>query len=110
VALVDAERDTGRTTTITGPERPRLLRRLMITCPVTGLATDTGFELPELPSVVRDVQVLIDCLECGQDHSWHIDDAMLDRQLGVLREQSAGPDVLNSGRIISCGGASARGS
>jgi hypothetical protein len=57
----------------------RLLRRLMITCPVTGLATDTGFELSDLPGVVTRQQLLVDCLECGQDHPWHIGDARLDR-------------------------------
>jgi hypothetical protein len=51
----------------------------VITCPVTGLATDTGFELSELPGVVAGPQLLIDCLECGQDHPWQIDDARLDR-------------------------------
>jgi len=79
VALADAERDAGRMATATGPERPRLFRRLKITCPVTGLATDTGFDLSEVPAVVGGPQLLIDCLECGQDHSWRIDDAVLDR-------------------------------
>jgi hypothetical protein len=58
--------------------RTLLLRRLSITCPVTGLTTDTGFELTDVPSVVSSPQLLIDCLECGQDHEWSIDDAMLD--------------------------------
>ena len=79
MALVDAERAAGQAPTTTRPERRRLLRRLMITCPVTGLATDTGFELSELPAVVSGPRILIDCLECGQDHSWRIDDAVLDR-------------------------------
>jgi hypothetical protein len=55
-----------------------LLRRLVITCPVTGLATDTGFELSDLPAAVRGPQLLVDCFECGQDHRWQIDDARLD--------------------------------
>ena len=59
-------------------ERPRLLRRLMIKCPVTGLATDTGFEVWNVPAVVNGPQLLIDCLECGQDHPWHIAEAVRD--------------------------------
>lgn len=54
-----------------------LLRRLVIRCPVTGLASDTGFELTELPQLTGE-QALIDCLECGQDHTWRVEDAYLD--------------------------------
>jgi hypothetical protein len=57
--------------------RPVLLRRLVIRCPVTGLASDTGFELTELPQLTGE-QALIDCLECGQDHTWRVEDAYLD--------------------------------
>lgn len=55
-----------------------LLRRIMIPCPVTGRAADTGFELLALPKVASRRQMLVDCLECGQDHEWRIDDAVLD--------------------------------
>ena len=76
MALVHGERDTRRRAATTSPDRPPLLlRRLMITCPVTGLATDTGFELTDVPTGVSGPQLLIDCLECGQDHQWRIDDA-----------------------------------
>ena len=51
-----------------------LLRRLVIRCPVTGLPSDTGFELTALPQLNGE-QVLIDCLECGQDHVWLVEDA-----------------------------------
>lgn len=54
-----------------------LLRRLMIQCPSTGLPTDTGFELTEIPRLARTRQVLVDCLECGQDHEWRLEDAFL---------------------------------
>jgi hypothetical protein len=57
--------------------RPLLLRRLMIRCPVTGTATDSGFEMSEIPSV-SGRQALADCPECGQDHHWRIEDAFLD--------------------------------
>jgi hypothetical protein len=53
-----------------------LLRRIMIRCPETGLPTDTGFELTQLPEIVGE-QMLVDCLECGQDHRWTVDDACL---------------------------------
>jgi len=76
MALTRVEGHTGPRVTTTGSP---LLRRLVITCPVTGTATDTGFELSELPAVAAGPQLLIDCLECGQDHPWRIDDALLDR-------------------------------
>ena len=56
--------------------RPEPFRRLLIRCPVTGVATDTGFELASLPSGQAEVW-LVDCLECGQDHPWRVADAFL---------------------------------
>ena len=44
-----------------------LLRRLMIVCPTTGRPADTGFELSSVPVVSARPQMLVDCLECGQD-------------------------------------------
>jgi hypothetical protein len=58
------------------PGRPVFIRRLMIRCPVTGLPTDTGLEqssFPEGPG--GEDQLLVDCLECGQDHPWSMADA-----------------------------------
>jgi hypothetical protein len=75
VALTDVGRDIGPRAMTTGSA---LLRRLVITCPITGLTTDTGIALSELPAVVTRAQLLVDCLECGQDHPWHIGDAMLE--------------------------------
>ncbi len=54
-----------------------LLRRLMIRCPATGRAADTGVELSGLPAVSARGQVLVDCLECGQDHEWRAEDSFL---------------------------------
>ena len=54
-----------------------LLRRLMIRCPETGLPADTGFELSEIPALAAQPQILVDCLECGQDHPWQLEDAFL---------------------------------
>jgi len=51
----------------------------MIRCPVTGLATDTGLDLTEVPVAGGSAQLLVDCQECGQDHPWRIDDALLPR-------------------------------
>ena len=64
----------------TGPRvRQRaLLRRLMIVCPATGHPADTGFELSGIPEASARQQILVDCLECGQDHEWSIDQAFLD--------------------------------
>ncbi len=61
-----------------GARRTMLLRRLMIRCPISGRATDTGFELTSIPAVGRSPQLLVDCLACGQDHSWEIGDAFIE--------------------------------
>ena len=53
----------------------RLLRSLFIRCPATGERADTGFELTALPSIRASTQVLVDCLECGQDHEWRVEAA-----------------------------------
>ena len=58
-----------------------LLRRLMIICPRSGRAADTGFELTEIPRLAARQQLLVDCLECGQDHDWQVEDAFLDSSL-----------------------------
>ena len=55
-----------------------LLRRLAIVCPTTGRAADTGFELLGVPKASSRQQILVDCLECGQDHEWRIEDTFLD--------------------------------
>ena len=54
-----------------------LLRRLSIVCPQTGRDADTGFALTELPGLSARRQVLVDCLECGQDHEWTVNDIHL---------------------------------
>ena len=57
--------------------RRLLLRRLTIRCPVTGTPSDTGLELSSIPSVATR-NLLVDCTECGQDHTWQVEDAFLD--------------------------------
>jgi hypothetical protein len=61
-----------------GAKAPVLLRRLMVSCPVTAVSVDTGYELTEIPRLGRGPQLLVDCLECGQDHSWHLENAFLE--------------------------------
>ena len=61
-------------TTAPSKER-RLLRRLMIVCPETGIPADTGREVTSIPHLVG-IQWLVDCLECGQDHAWQLEDAI----------------------------------
>ena len=54
-----------------------LSQRLMIFCPHTGLPVDTGHELTEIGRLAPQPQMLIDCIECGEDHGWMIEDAFL---------------------------------
>jgi hypothetical protein len=56
----------------------RFLRRLMIECPHTGHAVDTGYELTAIPGLAIP-HMLIDCIECGQDHTWRVEDAFVER-------------------------------
>lgn len=57
-----------------------LLRRLMIHCPHTGIPVDTGYEITAIPA--RGLaHLLVDCIECGQDHTWHIEDAFVERRV-----------------------------
>ncbi len=58
--------------------RHMLLRRLMVSCPVTDGPVDTGFELSTLPAAGKGPHRLVDCTECGQEHMWTIEDAFLD--------------------------------
>ena len=60
-----------------GARQRTLLRRLMIVCPATERPADTGFELSGVPGVSARHQILVSCLECGQDHGWQVDDAFL---------------------------------
>jgi hypothetical protein len=81
VATAHTGQDIGRRATARAIAKPILFRRLLITCPATGVPTDTGFELSEVPSVAGARQLLVDCLECGQDHEWGVDDVVLERPL-----------------------------
>ena len=76
---VASRRADGRVPTLKQPERRRrmLLRRLMVLCPVTETPVDTGYELSEAVST-RDRLRLVDCMECGQDHVWRVEEAFLE--------------------------------
>jgi hypothetical protein len=52
-------------------------RRVMIRCPLTDEPVDTGHEPASAPTIRREVQLLVDCTECGQDHMWRMEDAFL---------------------------------
>jgi hypothetical protein len=55
-----------------------LPRRLMIPCPVTGAPVDTGSDLVTAQSLGPGGDILVDCIECGQDHQWQLEDAFLE--------------------------------
>ena len=55
-----------------------LPRRLMIQCPVTGVPVDTGADLMAAHGMARRGDILVDCIECGQDHQWQVEDAFLE--------------------------------
>ena len=50
----------------------------MILCPVTGTPVDTGAELVAAQSIGPGGDILVDCIECGQDHLWQLEDAFLE--------------------------------
>jgi hypothetical protein len=60
-----------------GPFRPPTTERLMIACPYTRTPVDTGYERSSIPAVAIP-HLLVDCLECGQDHQWRIEDAFVE--------------------------------
>jgi hypothetical protein len=50
----------------------------MITCPVTGVPVDTGADVLSAQSKGPGGDILVDCIECGQDHQWNLEDAFLE--------------------------------
>jgi hypothetical protein len=56
--------------------RPVPQSRVAVRCPDTGFAVFTGLGLSAVPSV-NGSQVLTECMACGQDHAWRIEDAFL---------------------------------
>jgi hypothetical protein len=52
-------------------------RRVMVRCPSTEVPVNTGYEPAAIANIQREPQMLADCAECGQDHTWCIEDAFL---------------------------------
>ena len=46
------------------------MRQVMIRCPFTQDLVPTGLEASSLETIEQREYLLIDCLECGQDHLW----------------------------------------
>jgi hypothetical protein len=55
-----------------------LVSRLMIRCPATGRATDTAFDVTDLPRLGSGSHWILDCMECGRDHEWQVDDVIVE--------------------------------
>ena len=51
-------------------------RRVMVRCPSTAAAVDTGYG-PKAAATQRGAQVLANCPECRRDHTWRVEDAFL---------------------------------
>ena len=56
----------------------RLVRRLMIRCPATGRAVDTGLDMALRPKPVSGTHRMFNCTECAQEHAWRADDVFVD--------------------------------
>ena len=53
------------------------MRQVMIRCPNTEDLVPTGLEAASLQKLDQAEYLLIDCLECGQDHLWEPSGATL---------------------------------
>ncbi len=53
------------------------MRQVMFRCPNTGELAPTGLEATSPEKLDQPSYLLIDCLECGQDHSWEPSHAIL---------------------------------
>ena len=53
------------------------MRQVMIHCPTTQDLVPTGLETSSLEKLDQSEYLLIDCLECGQDHAWQPSGAFL---------------------------------
>ena len=53
------------------------MRQVMIRCPITEELVPTGLEVSDLQHLDQAGYLLIDCLECGQDHAWEPSQAVL---------------------------------
>ena len=53
------------------------MHQVMIHCPVTGDLVPTGLQATSMQKLDQAGYLLIDCLECGQDHVWEPSQASL---------------------------------
>ena len=51
--------------------------QVLISCPITGELIPTGVHVVSLEDVERQGNLLIACPECGRDHEWKREDAVL---------------------------------
>jgi len=65
------------------------MRQVMIRCPNTEDLVPTGLEVTSLQKLDEPRYLLIDCLECGQDHSWESSQATLAGPVQVSSSQWA---------------------
>lgn len=65
------------------------MRQVMIRCPFTGDLVPTGLEASSLQKLDRTEYLLIDCLECGEDHLWEPSGATLAGPVMVSSSQWA---------------------
>ncbi len=65
------------------------MHQVMIRCPVTGDLVPTGLQATSVQKLDQAAYLLIDCLECGQDHVWEPSQASLARPVLVSSSQWA---------------------
>ena len=51
--------------------------QVLISCPITRELIPTGVHVVSLEDVERQENLLIACPECGRDHEWKREDAVL---------------------------------
>ena len=63
------------------------MQPVLISCPVTGDLVPTGTQAASLEAVENTDHLLIDCLGCGQDHTWVASDATVAPSRFVMSSQ-----------------------
>ena len=65
------------------------MHQVMIWCPFSGDLVPTGLAVTSLQKLDQAEYLLIDCLECGQDHLWEPSQATLAGPVLVASSQWA---------------------
>ena len=63
------------------------MQQVLISCPVTGDLVPTGLEAASHDAAEDTDHLLIDCLGCGQDHTWIASDATVTADKPVMASQ-----------------------